>query len=57
MKANQGKVAFASPGNSTLNRLEMEVFKKDAGLDMVHVPLQGRRRAGGDGCAREATST
>src|SRR5882757_11568022 len=41
VKANQGKVAFASPGSSTLNRLEMEVFKKDAGLDMVHVPYKG----------------
>jgi tripartite-type tricarboxylate transporter receptor subunit TctC len=41
VKANQGKVVFASPGSSTLNRLEMEVFKKDAGLDMVHVPYKG----------------
>ena len=41
VRANQGKVAFASPGSSTLNRLEMEVFKKDAGLDMVHVPYKG----------------
>jgi tripartite-type tricarboxylate transporter receptor subunit TctC len=41
VKANQGKVTFASPGTSTLNRLEMEVFKKDAGLDMVHVPYKG----------------
>src|ERR1700730_5664279 len=41
VKANRGKVAFASPGSSTLNRLEMEVFKKDAGLDMVHVPYKG----------------
>jgi tripartite-type tricarboxylate transporter receptor subunit TctC len=41
VKANQGKVTFASPGASTLNRLEMEVFKKDAGLDMVHVPYKG----------------
>ena len=40
-KANQGKVTFASPGSSTLNRLEMEVFRKDAGLDMVHVPYKG----------------
>src|ERR1700681_4411938 len=37
VKANQGKVVFASPGSSTLNRLEMEVFKKEAGLDLVHV--------------------
>jgi tripartite-type tricarboxylate transporter receptor subunit TctC len=41
VEANQGKVTFASPGSSTLNRLEMEVFKKDAGLDMVHVPYKG----------------
>jgi tripartite-type tricarboxylate transporter receptor subunit TctC len=41
VKANQGKVTFASPGSSTLNRLEMEVFKKDAGLEMVHVPYKG----------------
>jgi tripartite-type tricarboxylate transporter receptor subunit TctC len=41
VKAHQGKVTFASPGSSTLNRLEMEVFKKDAGLDMVHVPYKG----------------
>jgi tripartite-type tricarboxylate transporter receptor subunit TctC len=41
VKANPGKVTFASPGSSTLNRLEMEVFEKDAGLDMVHVPYKG----------------
>ena len=41
VKANQGKVTFATPGSSTLNRLEMEVFKKDAGLDLVHVPYKG----------------
>src|SRR3954453_14206152 len=41
VKANQGKVTFASPGSSTLNRLEMEVLRKDAGLDMVHVPYKG----------------
>jgi tripartite-type tricarboxylate transporter receptor subunit TctC len=41
VKANAGKITFASPGSSTLNRLEMEVFKKDAGLDMVHVPYKG----------------
>jgi tripartite-type tricarboxylate transporter receptor subunit TctC len=41
VKANQGKVTFATPGASTLNRLEMEVFRKDAGLDMVHVPYKG----------------
>ena len=52
VKANQGKVTFASPGSSTLNRLEMEVFKKDAGLDMVHVPYKGGAAPGGDRCSR-----
>jgi tripartite-type tricarboxylate transporter receptor subunit TctC len=41
VKAHQGKVTFASPGSSTLNRLEMEVFRKEAGLDMIHVPYKG----------------
>src|SRR5215470_2234945 len=41
VRANQGKVTFATPGSSTLNRLEMEILKKDAGLDMVHVPYKG----------------
>jgi tripartite-type tricarboxylate transporter receptor subunit TctC len=41
VKANPGKASFASPGSSTLNRLEMEVFKQDTGLDMVHVPYKG----------------
>src|SRR2546421_9459293 len=41
VKANRGKVTFATPGSSTLNRLEMEILKKDAGLDMVHVPYKG----------------
>ena len=41
VKANPGKTSFASPGSSTLNRLEMELFRRDAGLDMVHVPYKG----------------
>ncbi|MDQ4060448.1 MAG: tripartite tricarboxylate transporter substrate-binding protein, partial [Pseudomonadota bacterium] len=40
-KARPGKVNFASPGSGSLNRLEMEVFRKDAGLDMTHVPYKG----------------
>jgi tripartite-type tricarboxylate transporter receptor subunit TctC len=40
-KANQGKVNFASPGSGSLNRLEMEVFRLNAGLDMNHVPYKG----------------
>ncbi|MGH6783376.1 MAG: Bug family tripartite tricarboxylate transporter substrate binding protein, partial [Sphingomicrobium sp.] len=40
-KARPGKVNFASPGSGSLNRLEMEVFRRDAGLDMTHVPYKG----------------
>jgi tripartite-type tricarboxylate transporter receptor subunit TctC len=41
VKARQGKINFASPGSGSLNRLEMEVFRRDAGLDMTHVPYKG----------------
>lgn len=40
-KARQGKVNFASPGSGSLNRLEMEIFRMNAGLDMNHVPYKG----------------
>jgi len=40
-KANQGKINFASPGSGSLNRLEMEIFRLNAGLDMNHVPYKG----------------
>jgi tripartite-type tricarboxylate transporter receptor subunit TctC len=40
-KANPGKINFASPGSGSQNRLEMEVVRKAAGLDMVHVPYKG----------------
>ncbi len=41
VKANQGKINFASPGSGSLNRLEMELFRKNAGLDMTHIPYKG----------------
>jgi len=40
-KARPGKINFASPGSGSLNRLEMEVFRLNAGLDMNHVPYKG----------------
>jgi tripartite-type tricarboxylate transporter receptor subunit TctC len=40
-KARPGRVNFASPGSGSLNRLEMEIFRRDAGLDMTHVPYKG----------------
>jgi tripartite-type tricarboxylate transporter receptor subunit TctC len=41
VKARQGQIAFASPGSGSLNRLDMELFRKNAGLDMVHIPYKG----------------
>ena len=40
-KERPGKVNFASPGSGSLNRLEMEIFRINAGLDMNHVPYKG----------------
>src|SRR5262245_35060434 len=40
-KANQGKINSASPGSGSLNRLEMEVFRLNADLQMNHVPYKG----------------
>jgi len=41
VKANQGKLNFASPGSGSLDRLEMELFRKLEQLDIVHVPYKG----------------
>jgi len=40
-KSKPGELNFASPGSSTLNRLEMEQFMKVAGLKIVHIPYKG----------------
>jgi len=40
-KAHPGKINYASPGSGSQNRLEMEVVRKSAGLDMVHIPYKG----------------
>jgi tripartite-type tricarboxylate transporter receptor subunit TctC len=40
-RANPGKLNYASPGSGSQNRLEMEVLRKAANLDMVHVPYKG----------------
>jgi tripartite-type tricarboxylate transporter receptor subunit TctC len=41
VKARPGQLNFASPGSGSLNRLDMELFRKTAGLDMTHVPYKG----------------
>ena len=40
-KSKPGALNFASPGSSTLNRLEMERFMKLANLNLVHIPYKG----------------
>jgi tripartite-type tricarboxylate transporter receptor subunit TctC len=40
-KANPGKVNFASAGNGTTSHLAGELFKTQAGIDIVHVPYRG----------------
>src|SRR5215467_7654236 len=40
-KAKPGELNFASPGSSTLNRLEMEHFMRLANVKLVHIPYKG----------------
>jgi tripartite-type tricarboxylate transporter receptor subunit TctC len=40
-RSKPGAFNFASPGSSTLNRLEMERFMKMANVSMVHIPYKG----------------
>jgi tripartite-type tricarboxylate transporter receptor subunit TctC len=40
-RARPGELNFASPGSSTLNRLEMEQFMRLANLKLVHIPYKG----------------
>lgn len=41
LKAEPGKWSFASSGNGTTNHLAGELFKKQVGIDVVHVPYRG----------------
>jgi tripartite-type tricarboxylate transporter receptor subunit TctC len=41
IKAEPGKIAFASSGNGSAQHLAGELFRQRAGLDMVHVPYKG----------------
>ena len=40
-KANPGKVSFASAGPGTTTHLGSELLKREAGIEMVHVPYRG----------------
>jgi tripartite-type tricarboxylate transporter receptor subunit TctC len=41
LKANPRKYSYGSPGVGTMHHLTMEMFKKQAGVDMVHIPYKG----------------
>jgi tripartite-type tricarboxylate transporter receptor subunit TctC len=41
VKANPGKVSFASAGIGNVTHLAAELFARQAGLSMVHVPYKG----------------
>jgi tripartite-type tricarboxylate transporter receptor subunit TctC len=41
LKAGPGKHSYASPGVGTLQHLAFELFKRQAGVDAVHVPYKG----------------
>ena len=47
-KAKPGQINYASAGNGTLNHLIGEMFKRAAGIDMVHVPYKGSSAAATD---------
>src|ERR1700704_5764776 len=40
-KANKGKITFASSGHGTSVHLSGELFKRMAGIEMMHVPYRG----------------
>ena len=40
-KANPGKLNYGSGGNETNTHLGGELFKREAGIDLVHVPYKG----------------
>lgn len=41
LKASPGKYSYGSPGVGTIHHLAFELFKRSAGLDVVHVPYKG----------------
>lgn len=40
-KANPGKLSYASAGNGSSQHLSAELFKRQAGIDMLHVAYRG----------------
>jgi len=44
-KAKPGSLSYASAGNATTAHLTMEMFKRQAGLHLVHIPYKGEAPA------------
>jgi tripartite-type tricarboxylate transporter receptor subunit TctC len=44
-RAKPGSMNYGSAGNATTSHLVMELFKRKAGLDLVHVPYKGEAPA------------
>ena len=44
-KSQPGKLTYGSPGNGTQGQLVAELFKREAGIEIVHVPYKGASRA------------
>jgi tripartite-type tricarboxylate transporter receptor subunit TctC len=54
-KANPGKYSYGSGGHSTVTHLGPEMFKRAAGVDIVHVPYRGMAPALADFLKGEVT--
>jgi len=57
VKAQPGKLAYASAGSGTLQHLGMELLRRDAGLDMIHVPYKGSAPAVADVLGGQVAAT
>jgi tripartite-type tricarboxylate transporter receptor subunit TctC len=53
LKANPGKVSYATPGNGTIGHMWGELFKSSTGTSMVHIPYRGAGPALNDVLAGE----
>jgi tripartite-type tricarboxylate transporter receptor subunit TctC len=40
-KSNRGKTTFGSAGTGTIQHLTGELFKRDAGIELTHIPYRG----------------
>jgi tripartite-type tricarboxylate transporter receptor subunit TctC len=47
-KSKPGKLTYGSPGNGTQGQLVAELFKQEAGIDLLHVPYKGASAAVAD---------